>query len=298
MGTGIMRESHRNTLAETPPSSQNQRTRFSVGSIELAGTSEPDFHALFRHLPGIFIATRPDFTIVAVSDDLRRKTLTWREDLTGRSIFDVFPDNPSDHQGGPRKLETSLREVMARRVARSMRVIRYDIPDRLSGDGTWVEKFWTAVSRPVVERETGEVFYVLTEARDVTRTVHLALWLDTTEKLGPDLQKYVEHLRRDVHGDVRHVARVRERITREMALTGATPDTLVNELRALLHSPENRLYSCAGEFVSETGVYVAYHRNGCTVAPRVRYFAQGTQLPACEHCGNDVLYRMSHTLAR
>jgi hypothetical protein len=298
MGTGIMRESYRNTLDETPLSSQKQRTRFTVGSIELAGISEPDFHALFRHLPGIFVATRPDFTIVAVSDDLLRTTLTWREDITGRSFFDVFPDNPLDNQGGAQKLKSALRDVMTTRMMRSMRVLRYDIPDRLSGDGTWIEKFWTAVSRPVVDRETGDVLCVLTEARDVTRTVHLALWLDTTDQLGPDLQRYVQHLRRDVNGEARHIARVRQRITREMALTGATPDTLVNELRALLHSPENRLYACAGEWVSETGVYVAYHRDGCTFAPRVRYFAEGVQFPGCERCGNDVLYRMSHALSR
>jgi len=298
MGTGIMRELHRNTLAETPPSSQKQSPRFTVGSIGLPGISEPDFHALFRNLPGVFVATRPDFSIVAVSDDLLRTTLTWREDITGRSFFDVFPDNPAGNEGGAQKLATALRDVVARRMLRSLRVLRYDIPDRLSGDGTWVEKFWTAVSRPVIDRQTGRVLCVLTEARDVTRTVHLALWLDTAVTLGPDLEKHVQHLRREVHGNARYIARVRERITREMVLTGATPETLVNELQALLHSPENRLYACAGEWVPETGVYVAYHREGCTFAPRVRYFAEGVQLPGCERCGNDVLYRMSHALSR
>lgn len=104
-------------------------------------------------------------------------------------------------------------------------------------------------------------------------------------------------MRSDVSWDPSQLARVRERMAGEMALTGARPETLVNELKALLCSSESRLYGCAGERVAETGVYVAYHRKACNAVPRVRYFAEGALFPGCESCGNDVLYRMSHTLS-
>lgn len=279
---------------------QKQSSRFAVGAIELAGTVEPDFNAFFRHMPGIFIAIRPDLTIAAASDDMLRKTLTWREPVIGRRLFDVFPDNPSAEAQGAGKLETSLRDVLSNGTANSVRVMRYDIQDRLAGDGAWIEKYWTIVSRPVIDRRNQEALYVLTESRDVTRIIHLALWLDrhdTKEPFAPAMERTVQSVQRDAMGQAPHVDRVRARIAEEMKLTGATRQTLVGELKALLSSPDNRLYACAGEWVSEHGVYVAYHRGGCRFAPRVRYFAEGGRFPSCERCGNDVLYRLSRTLS-
>lgn len=283
-----------------PAAIQKQGSRFTVGAIELTGTNEPDFNAFFRHMPGIFVATRPDLTIAAASDDMLRKTFTWREQIIGRSLFEVFPDNPSAEAHGASKLETSLRDVLTNGTANSVRVMRYDIQDRLAGDGAWIEKYWTIVSRPVIDRQNQEVLYVLVEGRDVTRIIHLALWLDrldAKEPFAPDMERTVQSVQRDAMGQAPHVDRVRARIAEEMKLTGATPQTLVGELKALLRSPDNRLYACAGEWVSEHGVYVAYHRGGCRFAPRVRYFAEGGRFPSCEGCGNDVLYRLSRTLS-
>lgn len=282
-----------------PAAIQKQSSRFAVGAIELAGTDEPDFNAFFRHMPGIFVATRPDLTIAAASDDMLRKTFTWREQIIGRSLFEVFPDNPSAECHGARRLATSLRDVLTNGTANSVHVMRYDIQDRLAGDGVWLEKYWTIVSRPVVDRWNQEVLYVLTEGRDVTRIIHLALWMErphATESFAPDMERSVQSVRRDAMGQAPHVERVRARIAEEMKLTGATRQTLVGELKALLRSPDNRLYACAGEWVSEHGVYVAYHRGNCLFAPRVRYLAEGVRFPSCERCGNDVLYRLSRTL--
>jgi hypothetical protein len=152
------------------------------------------------------------------------------------------------------------------------------------------------VHRPVVLRVTGEVLYVLTEARDVTRTVQLALWLDSKAGLGAEMQQHVQRIQREAMSQSPHVLELKDAIERERALTGATWQTLVNELKALLCSPESRLYACAGEWAPESGVYVPYHREACTLAPHAGYFVEGDCLPACERCGNDVLYRLSYLL--
>ncbi len=276
--------------------SEKRATRFEAGGIAVPGTDEPDFYALFRHLPGIFLVTLPDFTIVAASDDLLRTTLTWREDITGRSMFEVFPDNPAgDNPDGIKKLEASLRSVVASGVPHSIRLLRYDIENRVAADGTWIEKFWTVITRPVVDLTTGEVLYVLTEVRDITRTVQLVLWLGVHDNMGPEAERAVQRVRHAALSQNPHIARIRASIAREMALTGASPDTLVNELKALVRSPESRLYAFAGEWVSEAGLYIAYHREGCRLASRINYFAEGERLPGCPRCGNDVLFRMSHT---
>src|SRR6187397_904290 len=59
----------------------------------------PDFQTLFEAAPGLYLVLLPDapkYTITAVSDAYARATMTRREEILGRGLFDVFPDNPAD----------------------------------------------------------------------------------------------------------------------------------------------------------------------------------------------------------
>lgn len=58
----------------------------------------PDFRVVFESLPGLYLVLDPDLRIVAVSDAYAQATMTKREEILGRGIFDVFPDNPADPQ--------------------------------------------------------------------------------------------------------------------------------------------------------------------------------------------------------
>ncbi|HEV3256911.1 MAG TPA: PAS domain S-box protein, partial [Gemmataceae bacterium] len=50
------------------------------------------FKALFEAAPGLFLVLTPDLKIVAVSDPYLRATMTKREEILGRGLFEVFPD--------------------------------------------------------------------------------------------------------------------------------------------------------------------------------------------------------------
>jgi PAS domain S-box-containing protein len=50
----------------------------------------PDFRAMFESIPGSFIAYRPDFTVVAITDVCLRAIGRTRDDVIGLSIFDVL----------------------------------------------------------------------------------------------------------------------------------------------------------------------------------------------------------------
>lgn len=54
----------------------------------------PDFQALFESAPGLYLVLTPALTIVAVSDAYLKATMTKREEILGRRLFEVFPDNP------------------------------------------------------------------------------------------------------------------------------------------------------------------------------------------------------------
>jgi hypothetical protein len=78
-------------------------------------TTSLDFRRLFEGAPGLFLVLRPDppdFTILGASDAYLRATLTEREKIIGRSLFEVFPDNPADpHATGTSNLRASLERV-------------------------------------------------------------------------------------------------------------------------------------------------------------------------------------------
>lgn len=80
-------------------------------------SSTPDFRALFESAPGLYLVLTTDFTIVGVSDAYLRATMTNRDEILGRDIFDVFPDNPADpHATGTRNLRASLQRVVKHRA--------------------------------------------------------------------------------------------------------------------------------------------------------------------------------------
>jgi hypothetical protein len=58
----------------------------------------PDFQRLFESGPGHQVVLSPErnYEIVAVTDSYLGATVTNRDEILGRSLFDVFSDNPAD----------------------------------------------------------------------------------------------------------------------------------------------------------------------------------------------------------
>src|SRR5690242_6716995 len=90
--------------------------------------SDPDFQALFEAAPSLFLVLSPELTIIAASDAYLRATMTERATIVGRSLFDVFPDNPDDPNAtGARNLRASLERVLETRAPHAMLEQKYDI---------------------------------------------------------------------------------------------------------------------------------------------------------------------------
>ena len=135
---------------------------------------EPDFRALFEAAPGLYLVLDPEFRIVAVSEAYLRATMTRREEILGRGIFDVFPDNPDDPEAtGVRNLSASLNRVRQRRVPDTMAVQKYDIKRPAEEGGGFEERYWSPKNTPVLN-ETGELAYIIHRVEDVTQFVRLS----------------------------------------------------------------------------------------------------------------------------
>jgi PAS domain S-box-containing protein len=138
-----------------------------------AASQTPDFRLLFQSAPGCYLVLAPDLTIVAVSDAYLRATMTKRDEIVGRGIFDVFPDNPSDPGAtGVANLRASLGRVLAHGLADAMAVQKYDIRRPEAEGGTFEERHWSPRNSPVMG-EDGRVAYVIHHVEDVTEVVRL-----------------------------------------------------------------------------------------------------------------------------
>jgi two-component system cell cycle sensor histidine kinase/response regulator CckA len=133
----------------------------------------PDFKAFFEALPGLHYVFLPDFTIVAASDAFLRATMTERDDIVGRKIFDVFPDNPDDPGAtGPNNLRASIARVLLRKIPDVMAVQKYDIRKPKSEGGEFEERYWLPMNSPILD-ENREVRFIIQSVEDVTEIVRL-----------------------------------------------------------------------------------------------------------------------------
>ena len=97
--------------------------------------------------------------------------MTRRDDIVGRPLFDVFPDNPDDPASdGVRNLKASLTRVLRERVGDAMSVQRYDIQRPESEGGGFEERYWSPYNSPVLAPD-GSVTYVIHRVRDITEYV-------------------------------------------------------------------------------------------------------------------------------
>lgn len=125
-----------------------------------------DFHRLFNALPGLYLVLDPALRIMAASDAYLHATLTQREAVIGRALFEVFPDNPDDPMAdGVRNLRASLARVQQRLEPDRMAVQRYDI--RLPDGGGFEERYWQPLNTPVLSPD-GALACIVHQVEDVT----------------------------------------------------------------------------------------------------------------------------------
>ena len=141
--------------------------------METSNLPIPDFRALFESAPGLYLVLLPDLRIVGASDAYLHATMTKREEILGRGIFDVFPDNPDDAQAtGVRNLRVSLNNVLETRRADAMAVQKYAVQRPAIGGGGFEERYWSPLNWPVLSAG-GELVYIIHRVEDVTEFVRL-----------------------------------------------------------------------------------------------------------------------------
>ena len=107
-----------------------------------------DYQKIFESAPALFLLLAADesFPILDASDAYLRATYTERDVIVGRSLFEVFPDNPEDLGAtGAANLRSSLNRVLAEGRPDTMAVQKYDIRRPASEGGGFEERYWSPV---------------------------------------------------------------------------------------------------------------------------------------------------------
>jgi len=133
--------------------------------------SEPDFRELFENAPGLYLVLDPDLKIAAVSNAYCIATMTKREEIVGRGLFDIFPDNPDEPDAtGSTNLRASLARVGTYLRPDAMALQKYDIRRPEAEGGGFEVRFWSPLNSPVLD-EDGKLEWIIHRVEDVTDLV-------------------------------------------------------------------------------------------------------------------------------
>ncbi|MFI9769693.1 PP2C family protein-serine/threonine phosphatase [Streptomyces sp. NPDC052415] len=126
-----------------------------------------DYAAVFHALPGMVALLTPELVYVDANEDFLRLAGRTREQVLGRYIFDVFPENPNEPAAaGMRETRESMERAVATGERDTMALLRYDIEDP-QRPGHWQEHYWSPVNAPVLD-DKGEVVLLVHRVEEVT----------------------------------------------------------------------------------------------------------------------------------
>jgi serine phosphatase RsbU (regulator of sigma subunit) len=125
---------------------------------------------VFQALPGMVALLTPELVYADVNEEFMRGSGRTRDQLIGRYLFEVFPDNPNDPAAtGARNLRASLMRVLETGERDAMALQRYDV-ESLERPGTWAERYWSPVNAPVLGPD-GRVVLLVHRVEEVTELI-------------------------------------------------------------------------------------------------------------------------------
>jgi PAS domain S-box-containing protein len=110
----------------------------------------------------------PGLNFVEVNPAFEAATGLTRDEVVGRPLFMMFPENPGEEgAGGVSQIYASLRRVAETGRPHAMPVLRYDVRN---ADGVFMERHWRAANTPL-HNEDGRLIYLMHIVDEVTDEV-------------------------------------------------------------------------------------------------------------------------------
>lgn len=148
-----------------------------------------DFQKIFESVPSLYLILSPELTILSTNRSYEEASMKKKEEMIGRNLFEVFPDNPGDiNADGVSNLSKSLHSVIKNKKQHTMAVQKYDIQ---RPDGTFEIRYWCPLNIPVLSSEN-EIEYIIHRVEDVTEFVSIKN--EQLNKVDIELQKKVNEM--------------------------------------------------------------------------------------------------------
>jgi len=121
-----------------------------------------------------------------------------REELVGKYLFDVFPDNPDGEAHNSANVRESFEKVFRTGEPDELPIIKYDVQRPAEEGGGFEERFWKLATFPGFNDE-GAVSYIIHRVEDITDQIRLEQRKLEQDKITAELEdraKQFEHERR------------------------------------------------------------------------------------------------------
>lgn len=138
-----------------------------------AGQDEGVLRSLFQAAPDPYLVLDRNFRVVAVNRAYLQVTMAAGDEITGRSVFELFPQNP-DHSDPDalNGLKASLERVLELRSTDVIELQRQQIRLPAAAGGGFAERLWSITNTPVLDA-AGEVAFIINRVEDVTELTRL-----------------------------------------------------------------------------------------------------------------------------
>ncbi|CAM2881946.1 diguanylate cyclase [Legionella anisa] len=145
-----------------------------------------DTKTILEAVPDLYLILSPQLNIVGASDVYLKTMMVKREEILGRYLFDVIPDDTSATR--VKNLRYSLERVLKDKTCDAMAIQKYDVRRSASLDGDFEERYWRLLNCPVLDKEN-QVQYIIHRMEDITEFIRLQKSYDLQLNIIKKLQR-------------------------------------------------------------------------------------------------------------
>lgn len=255
-----------------------------------------DAKVILESAPDLYLILCPKLHIVGASDAYLKATMVKREEILGRYLFDVFPDNPDDTLAtGVNNLHYSLNRVLKDKTSDSMAIQKYDIKRPASSGGDFEVRYWSPLNCPVLDKKN-QVQYIIHRVEDVTEFIRLQQSHDSQLKVIEALQSHEGKINAEIlqrAHDIQELNKqLEERERYNLSFLSAIPDAMIltnqegkiefinNQVEVMFDCTKEELLGKTVEYLMPDNAAKIHpnHRGNYFKSPRVRPMGQGMEL--------------------